>query len=93
VEGPAVVAGVTAFRFRVRTQSLWKGTASAVPQQGDIDEGIFLLPQENLQHGKDVPQGLTSLRENRFCFRRQIHRLRKSSVLYQGTTLVGPQNE
>jgi hypothetical protein len=29
-----------ALRFRVRTQSLWKGTASAVPQQENIDEGF-----------------------------------------------------
>ena len=30
----------TGFRVRVRTQSLWKGTASAVPQQDDTDEGF-----------------------------------------------------
>src|ERR1700679_3144037 len=31
-----------------------------------------------------------SLREQGFCLRRQHHGPRKSSVLYQGTTLVGP---
>jgi hypothetical protein len=31
---------MSGIRVRVTTQSLWKGTASAVPQQDDIAEGF-----------------------------------------------------
>jgi len=39
---------------------------------------------------KNVPQRLKSLRENWTSLRGQLYGLRESSVLYQGTTLVGP---
>src|ERR1700722_9870766 len=51
------------FRVRLRAQSLWKGTASAVPHQDDIarasaPEGFFSSRRRESRGRKNVPQRL-----------------------------------
>jgi hypothetical protein len=62
--------------------------------------GVLFLSKPGLKEKK--PVGVAMLRENPFlkgtgftgceklCFRARLYRLRKNSVLYQGTTLVVP---